>query len=93
MAKKVSKNRGKMSFLAIAVLIAAGMQTASAAQSAEDIYSEKCAACHGDTGKGDGPAGKAMTPSPASFSTALKNKSLSKINLARKGGDSNQSRS
>jgi mono/diheme cytochrome c family protein len=87
MAKKVSQNCRKMLFLAMAVVIAAGSQTATAAQSAADIYSEKCAACHGDTGKGDGPAGQAMTPPPAPFSTALKNKSASWIGtVITKGG-------
>ena len=87
MAKKVSHNCGKMLFLAIAVLIAAGSQTVCAAQSAADIYSEKCAACHGDSGKGDGPAGQAMVPNPAPFSTALKGKSDSWIGtVITKGG-------
>jgi mono/diheme cytochrome c family protein len=87
MAQKVSQNWGKMLFLAGAVLIAAGPQIASAAQSAADIYSEKCAACHGDTGKGDGPAGQAMTPPPAPFSTALKGKTDSWIGtVITKGG-------
>ena len=87
MAKKVSQNRGKTLFLAVAVLIAVGPQLAGAAQSAADIYSEKCAACHGDTGKGDGPAGQAMTPPPAPFSTALKGKTDSWIGtVITKGG-------
>lgn len=28
-----------------------------------------CASCHGDLGKGDGPASAALTPKPADFST------------------------
>jgi mono/diheme cytochrome c family protein len=87
MAKKVVNNWGKMLFLAMAVLIAAGSQTVRAAQSAADLYAEKCAACHGDTGKGDGPAGAAMTPPPVPFSTALKGKSDSWIGtVITKGG-------
>src|ERR1700680_2492202 len=87
MGRKVSQNWGKMLFLAMAVLIAAESQTVSAAQSAADLYSEKCAACHGDTGKGDGPAGQAMVPPPAPFSTALKGNSASWIGtVITKGG-------
>jgi mono/diheme cytochrome c family protein len=87
MSRKVANNWGKMLFLAIAVLIAAGAQTVGAAQSTADLYAEKCAACHGDTGKGDGPAGAAMTPPPVPFSTALKGKSDSWIGtVITKGG-------
>lgn len=31
------------------------------------IYEERCAICHGVSGKGDGPAGKALNPPPADF--------------------------
>jgi mono/diheme cytochrome c family protein len=60
--------------MSLALVVAAG-PGAMSAQSAADLYSNKCAACHGDDGKGDGPAGKAMVPPPAPFSTALKGKS------------------
>ncbi len=87
MARKTSANWGKMTFLAMAVLIAAAPPATRAAQTAADLYAEKCAACHGDTGKGDGPAGQAMTPPPAPFSTALKDKSDSWIGtVITKGG-------
>ena len=87
MARKISANWEKMLFLAMAVLIAAVPQTACAAQSAADLYAEKCAACHGATGNGDGPAGQAMSPPPAPFSTALKGKSDSWIGtVITKGG-------
>ena len=77
--KESSANWGKMLLLAMAVLIATGPQTAIAAPSAADLYAEKCAACHGTTGNGDGPAGQAMSPPPVPFSTALKGKSDSWI--------------
>ena len=78
MAKKVRASRGKLLFLAMAVIIAAG-QEAAGAQSATSVYTQECAACHGSKGKGDGSAGQAMTPPPAPFSTTLKGKSDSWI--------------
>jgi len=39
------------------------------------IYAQTCATCHGAEGKGDGPAGKGLTPKPRNFTepTAWKN--------------------
>jgi len=72
--------------ISLALVVAAG-SSAIAAQSAADIYAEKCAACHGDSGNGDGPAGKAMQPPPIPFSTALKGKSDTWIaTVITKGG-------
>ncbi|MFB6372710.1 MAG: c-type cytochrome, partial [Bradymonadaceae bacterium] len=31
------------------------------------LFKSQCASCHGETGKGDGPAGKALKPSPRNF--------------------------
>jgi mono/diheme cytochrome c family protein len=31
------------------------------------LYAESCLACHGATGRGDGPAGRALRPPPADF--------------------------
>jgi mono/diheme cytochrome c family protein len=78
MAKKVSANRGKLLFLAMALVIAAGPETAGA-QSAASVYAKECASCHGPKGKGDGPAGQVMTPPLGPFSTTLKGKSDSWI--------------
>ena len=38
-----------------------GVETASAGA---EIFKANCAACHGDTGHGDGPAGAALVPTP-----------------------------
>lgn len=32
-------------------------------------YSANCASCHGDTGDGNGPTGKYLTPKPQDFAT------------------------
>jgi mono/diheme cytochrome c family protein len=86
MAKKARAYWKRSIVMSLALVVAVG-PSAIAAQSSKDLYSEKCAACHGDNGKGDGPAGQAMTPPPAPFSTALKNKTDSWIGtVITKGG-------
>jgi len=35
-----------------------------AADAGKQIFAEKCATCHGEQGKGDGPAGAALNPKP-----------------------------
>jgi mono/diheme cytochrome c family protein len=37
---------------------------ADAATAGADVFKTNCAACHGDTGLGDGPAGAALDPAP-----------------------------
>ena len=36
----------------------------------ERIYAERCSACHGDHGRGDGPTAPALQPPPRDFGTA-----------------------
>jgi high-affinity iron transporter len=38
--------------------------TSAAADDIATIYANRCAFCHGTTGKGDGPAGVALKPPP-----------------------------
>ncbi|MFZ0678290.1 c-type cytochrome [Candidatus Binatus sp.] len=86
MAKKANAYRKKSLVMSLALIVIAG-SGAIAAQSPAALYSEKCAACHGDSGKGDGPAGQTMTPPPKPFSTALKGRSDSWIGtVITKGG-------
>jgi high-affinity iron transporter len=52
------------------------------------IYDEKCAACHGPAGKGDGPAGAALDPKPADFTDAFHSRYYSdagRIRIIEKG--------
>ena len=78
MAKKALAYWKRPLLMSLALVVAVG-SPAIAAQSAADLYAEKCAACHGDSGNGDGPAGKAMQPPPIPFSTRMKGKSNSWI--------------
>jgi mono/diheme cytochrome c family protein len=46
--------------------------TDSALKSARDVYADKCAHCHGDTGKGDGRDANRYDPAPTDFTDAKK---------------------
>jgi len=55
------------------VLLAGGLALSTAPVAAgEDgktVFTTYCATCHGDTGKGDGPASAALDPKPAAFAS------------------------
>jgi mono/diheme cytochrome c family protein len=42
---------------------------AEAAAAGKQIYMTVCATCHGNTGRGDGPAAAALNPKPANYTT------------------------
>jgi len=42
--------------------------TAQVTLTAPEIFKTRCAACHGETGKGDGPASVALNPKPQNYS-------------------------
>jgi len=44
--------------------------TASNLRAARELYSNDCAQCHGDLGKGDGPQARSHSPLPADLSDA-----------------------
>jgi mono/diheme cytochrome c family protein len=44
--------------------------SAAVIASARSIYLDKCAQCHGDSGKGDGPEGKMYDPAPGNLTDA-----------------------
>jgi mono/diheme cytochrome c family protein len=53
--------------------------TAPALKSAREVYADKCAECHGDTGKGDGRDAHRYDPAPIDLTDA------SKMNAATDG--------
>ena len=44
--------------------------TAPALKSAREVYADKCAHCHGDSGKGDGKDAARYDPAPTNFTDA-----------------------
>lgn len=44
-----------------------GSPSVSQAQEGQKIFMVKCAACHGENGKGDGPLAKTFDPRPRDF--------------------------
>lgn len=52
--------------LALLLLVDAGL----ASPAGREIYVAKCQACHGERGRGDGPAARALPKKPKDFSSA-----------------------
>jgi mono/diheme cytochrome c family protein len=76
------------SMTATAIVIAAILLSIAPAhaQQISELYAQRCAGCHGPKGKGDGPAGKFLTPKPTDFAASLKGKADDWIAKAIKGG-------
>jgi mono/diheme cytochrome c family protein len=64
----------RLSITFAALIVTSFVPTLAHAQQPKEIYIQRCAACHGDKGHGDGPAGKYLQPPPADLATALKGK-------------------
>lgn len=47
-----------------------GAARAGHSLSTSAVFAQRCQTCHGPRGRGDGPAGKALTPRPRSFANA-----------------------
>jgi mono/diheme cytochrome c family protein len=45
----------------------AGTNTADAQNQAKEIFATRCAACHGEDGRGDGPGAASLDPKPKNF--------------------------
>ncbi|HTR64017.1 MAG TPA: cytochrome c, partial [Candidatus Binataceae bacterium] len=55
-------------------------------QDAATLYSDNCAGCHGQSGKGDGPAVAGLNPKPADLSKVLEGKPDAWIAKVIRGG-------
>ena len=55
--------------IGLGALLFATPSWAGDAAAGEVIFVTNCATCHGTSGKGDGPVGKALTPTPRDFTT------------------------
>jgi mono/diheme cytochrome c family protein len=56
---------------------------------APPLYADRCSSCHGDAGRGDGPAGRTLEPRPRNFTDRSWQESISddRIRLViRRGG-------
>lgn len=51
----------------------------AAIDAGEKIYRQSCLTCHGEKGDGKGPAGSALNPPPANYSTAEQQEHFEKI--------------
>lgn len=76
-------------FVAAAIYVQVGPSWAQNLAEGKKLYVANCSSCHGDTGKGDGVAGRALPAKPAdhtngAFMNALSDKWL--VDIISKGG-------
>lgn len=57
--------------------------TADARAKAQDLFSTRCAACHGPAGKGDGPGAANLTPKPPDFQDKAWQSSITDQNIEK----------
>ncbi len=72
-----------------AMLVPALVLAGGDAKRGNDLFHKNCASCHGNAGKGDGPAAVALKPKPRdlsdkAFMSALKDEEL--LTVIKKGG-------
>lgn len=56
--------------IVVTLLVVAPVARAADADPGAKLYAERCSGCHGDDGKGDGPAAAALVPKPRNFRDA-----------------------
>jgi mono/diheme cytochrome c family protein len=81
-----------ISALAALALISTAARAADVdLKAAASNYSSSCASCHGQSGKGDGPAGATLTTKPANYTDCAAMSKLSDdylFNIIKNGGAS-----
>jgi mono/diheme cytochrome c family protein len=60
-----------------------GAVTQEARSQASDIFENRCSACHGMEGRGDGPAAASLKPKPADFHSPKWQKAITDDRIAR----------
>lgn len=67
---------------------AAPVAAASAPTDPKELFKTRCVMCHGESGKGDGPASAALTPKPRDYTDTVWQKSVTdeQIKKAITGG-------
>jgi len=65
---RLATTLGAAAVLALGLSFAATDASAGDAAAGKKAYETYCVACHGTTGKGDGPVGSALNPRPRDFS-------------------------
>jgi cytochrome c553 len=62
---------------------AAAAQGGTENAASKEIFTTRCAACHGTSGKGDGPGAVALNPKPRNYTDAAWQKSITDEQLAK----------
>jgi mono/diheme cytochrome c family protein len=59
------------------------LTTASVPISADQVFSTRCATCHGYSGRGDGPGARALNPKPRSYTDPSWQKSVTDAQIRK----------
>jgi mono/diheme cytochrome c family protein len=62
--------RWNVMLLVAVVVRLCGAASAADVEKGKAVYVARCAFCHGNAGRGDGPAGGALKPPPTSFASS-----------------------
>ena len=66
--------------------VLAALSAVAQTQDAKPLYEKNCLSCHGASGKGDGPAGKMLKPSPGDLAEAKGKPDADVVKMIKEGG-------